>query len=64
MARGDKKDNQAATFRLPPGTLEKLELENARTGVPKGVIVDRALNAWFERQGPGEAAPEEEGGDA
>lgn len=50
MARGDKKDNQAATFRLPPDTLERLEQENARTGVPKGVIVDRALRAWFAAQ--------------
>ena len=47
MARGDKKDYQAATFRLPPDVLDKLEIESTGTGVPKGAIVEQALRAWF-----------------
>ena len=60
MARGDKKDYQAATFRLPPEVLEGLESESASTGATKGAIVERALRAWFSR--PGDAAePRKEG---
>lgn len=55
MARGDKKDYQAATFRLPPELLDKLDIESAGTGVPKGVIVERALQAWFEKRNDTEA---------
>lgn len=47
MARGDKKDYQAATFRLPPDLLDKLDIESAGTGLPKGVIVEKALRAWL-----------------
>lgn len=47
MARGDKKNYQAATFRLPPDVLDKLEIESAGTGATKGAIVERALRAWF-----------------
>lgn len=60
MARGDKKDYQAATFRLPPDLLDKLEIESDGTGIPKGMIVEKALRAWFNR-GCGEKAPAGDG---
>lgn len=49
MARGDKKDYQAATFRLPPDLLDKLDIESTGTGLPKGTIVEKALRSWFDR---------------
>lgn len=59
MARGDKKDYQAATFRLPPDLLDKLEIESAGTGVPKGIIVEKALRAWFnDKPAPAGTEPE------
>lgn len=50
MARGDKKDYQAATFRLPPDIIDKLDIESTGTGLPKGVIVERALRSYLNRQ--------------
>lgn len=50
MARGDKKDYQAATFRLPPDLIDKLDIESTGTGLPKGVIVEKALRSWFDRK--------------
>lgn len=47
MAKGDKKGYRAATFRLPPEVLEKLESASRETGVPKGAIVERALRNWL-----------------
>lgn len=56
MARGDKKDYQAATFRLPPELLDKLDIESSGTGMPKGVIVEKALRAWLEKRHDTEAS--------
>lgn len=50
MARGDKKDYQAATFRLPPDLIDKLDIESTGTGLPKGVIVEKALRSWLDRK--------------
>lgn len=47
MARGDKADYRAATFRLPPETLAELERESTETSMTKSTIVDKALKAWF-----------------
>lgn len=58
MARGDKKDYQAATFRLPPDVLAQLEAESAGTGATKGAIVERALRAWFDRERQSGMCPE------
>lgn len=56
MARGDKKDYQAATFRLPPDLLDKLDIESTGTGLPKGTIVEKALRSWFGSSPRGEDA--------
>lgn len=45
MAKGDKKNYKAATFRLPPDVLAELDRESRKTGVPKGVLVERALKS-------------------
>lgn len=63
MARGDKKDYQAATFRLPPELLDRLDIESGVTGLPKGAIVERALRAWLNRGAPGGQENGKEEGD-
>lgn len=54
MARGDKRNYQAATFRLPPGLLDELEAESSRSGLPKSTIVERAIRAWIAACSDGE----------
>ena len=50
MAKGDKKDYKAMTFRLPPELLERLEAWHKRTGGVKGYAVERALEAWLDEE--------------
>lgn len=46
MGQGNKK---AATFRLPPDLLEKLNKYSAKNGVVKSFIIEQALRECLER---------------
>lgn len=50
MAKGDKSDYRAMTFRLPPELLDRLEAWQKRTGGIKGYAVERALTEWLDRE--------------
>lgn len=48
MGRIDKGDYKAATFRLPPGLLERLDEYAFENGLIKGFVVERALTEYLD----------------
>lgn len=56
MSRIDKSDYRAATFRLPPELLERLDRYAARTGTVKGFTVEQALTEYLDRMEGRDAA--------
>lgn len=50
MSRGDKKDYKAATFRLPPDLLKRLDAYSAKNGVVKSFIIEQALREYLDKK--------------